>query len=594
MIKTKFLIFFLLPLLSFTQGIESVEIPKTMIFADMELKLSEGLRTKLSNEVKSLTQNKKYLQIKLDRSDFYFPIIDRVFDEEGFYHDFKYLCLQESSLISDAVSTSNAVGFWQFKKETAIEVGLTVNDEIDERKHISASTRGAIKYIKRNNFYFNNWIYAVMAYNTGVGGAKTLVDEKNFGAKKMYLDEKTHWYVIKFLAHKIAFENLLGKNHSPALHAIEFLPEDHKNLSSIADKTKVDIAQIKEYNKWLSGNKIPDTKPITVIVPAKSEEKESVVNVLGKNVITSKTNQNYYSLNTTNEVKNTTVKETPKHTIKHNSGKDKEAYSNYYQHSFFKWNGVKSVLAKSGDTPAILANVSGISLSKFLKYNDLKSFEDIIPGKNYYVQNKKSKANVSYHTVKEGETIWSISQDYGIKKKKLLQKNRMKENDYLEVGRKLWLKETRPNETPIEIEKPTKKEAQNPSLTPKEEIKEAEIKPVAKPANTVIIDSTIFKTHIVAENQTLFSIGKMYNAPLDSLTKWNGNEQIKAGQKLIVGKKIATNNDSKDYIIHKVAVGETLYKIAKQYYVTMEQIKLWNNKKTDSVSLNEEIKIFTK
>ena len=86
----------------------------------------------------------------------YFPIIENIFKEEGVPDDFKYLSLQESGLISDAVSTSNAVGFWQFKDFTAREVGLRVDKQIDERKNIVSSTRGAAVYLKRNNFLMNN------------------------------------------------------------------------------------------------------------------------------------------------------------------------------------------------------------------------------------------------------------------------------------------------------------------------------------------------------------------------------------------------------------------------------------------------------
>ena len=56
--------------------------------------------------------------------------------------------MQESALISDAVSVSNAVGFWQFKDFTAIEMGLRVDKEVDERMNIVAASRGAARYIK--------------------------------------------------------------------------------------------------------------------------------------------------------------------------------------------------------------------------------------------------------------------------------------------------------------------------------------------------------------------------------------------------------------------------------------------------------------
>ena len=82
-------------------------------------------------------------------------MIERVLKEENVPDDFKYLCIQESGLISDAVSSAKAVGFWQFKDFTAREVGLRVDNRIDERKNIVSATRGAAKYLKRNNFQFD-------------------------------------------------------------------------------------------------------------------------------------------------------------------------------------------------------------------------------------------------------------------------------------------------------------------------------------------------------------------------------------------------------------------------------------------------------
>jgi hypothetical protein len=69
------------------------------------------------------------------------------------------MLLQESALIPDAVSTSKAVGFWQFKDFTAIEMGLRVDREVDERMNIASSSRAAARYLKKNNTFFNNWLY---------------------------------------------------------------------------------------------------------------------------------------------------------------------------------------------------------------------------------------------------------------------------------------------------------------------------------------------------------------------------------------------------------------------------------------------------
>ena len=159
-------------------------VPRTISFAGMTLKLNERARKKIQSEVNALTKHPKYFQIKVDRLHMYFPIIERIFNEEGLPQDFKYLVLQESALISDAVSTSNAVGFWQFKVAAATEVGLRIDRNVDERKNIVSSTRGAARYLKKNNnLYFDNWVHALLSYHQGPGGAMKLVGNKYRGSR---------------------------------------------------------------------------------------------------------------------------------------------------------------------------------------------------------------------------------------------------------------------------------------------------------------------------------------------------------------------------------------------------------------------------
>src|SRR5690606_34716144 len=138
---------------AFVAGAQSSipKVPATMEVAGLKLKITPEAQAEIQKDVSALRASDKYFQIKLDRVNLYFPIIERIFKEEGVPDDLKYLSVQESSLISDAVSTSDAVGFWQFKDFTAREVGLRVDAKVDERKNIVSSSRGAARYLKRNN-----------------------------------------------------------------------------------------------------------------------------------------------------------------------------------------------------------------------------------------------------------------------------------------------------------------------------------------------------------------------------------------------------------------------------------------------------------
>jgi len=267
----------LLNTISIAQG---PRVPSVIDFADIRLKLHDQVRKEIQEEVDAIHRSQRYFNIKLDRVNLYFPIIERIFREENVPDDFKYLVIQESALISDAISTSNAVGFWQFKIPSAKEVGLRVDGAVDERLNITASTRGAAKYLKRNNFYFNNWIYALLAYQQGVGGANSLVNDKYFGAKKMDLTRRTHWYIIKFLAHKVAFEGYVGQGDNKRLY--EYTDGGGKSLKQIASSLGVDYDELKDYNKWLKKGKVPEDKPYFVIIPGLATPPVQVAKVPAK------------------------------------------------------------------------------------------------------------------------------------------------------------------------------------------------------------------------------------------------------------------------------------------------------------------------
>lgn len=161
---TALLTLLLLPLLVLAQG---VTVPKNIYFADIHLNISDGAQAEIQKKVDALHRNQTYFKIKVDLADAYFPVIERVFKEEGVPDDFKYLALQESGLIGDAISTSNAVGYWQFKREAALDFNLRMDKVVDERRHIIEASRGAALYFKRSNNYYNNWFNSLLSYYLG-------------------------------------------------------------------------------------------------------------------------------------------------------------------------------------------------------------------------------------------------------------------------------------------------------------------------------------------------------------------------------------------------------------------------------------------
>jgi uncharacterized FlgJ-related protein len=106
----------------------------------------------------------------------------------------------------------------------------------------------------------------------------------------------------------------------------------------------------------------------------------------------------------------------------------------------FTNNGVKFIFAQKDDTFYEIAQDFEIYTWQVYKYNDLKKSSKIKEGQIIYIQPKKKKGNIKFHVVKEHETIYSISQLYGIKLKQLHKKNKMPEGSKPQVGQKLKLR----------------------------------------------------------------------------------------------------------------------------------------------------------
>jgi LysM repeat protein len=64
----------------------------------------------------------------------------------------------------------------------------------------------------------------------------------------------------------------------------------------------------------------------------------------------------------------------------------------------------------------------------------------LYPGQIIYLQPKRRNAKDNWHIVQKGETMWEISQKYGIKLKRLYQLNQMIPGTEPKPGQKLLLR----------------------------------------------------------------------------------------------------------------------------------------------------------
>ena len=419
-------------------------VPPRTEFAGISVQLDESARQIIQQDINALYANRQYWNAKLDRVVLYFPIIEAILTDEDVPTDFKYLAVQESSLIPDAVSTSQAVGFWQFKRETALINGLRVDDQIDERKSITGSTRGAATYLKKSNAKFNNWVSSLYSFYLGATGITKLVPAEWAYAKEISLNGTTDRYVLRFLAHKIAVENALpsyqtrNRDGGPAFALIEYPNGGGKTIQQVitdlgATGVQVNTDDLRTYNRWILGESIPSDKQYTVMIPVPSNQINDVRSRIV--AVSDKKTPDFVQ----NDVGFPVLR---KVTLGVRSQADPILY---------EINGLPGIQAQSGDKGGTLARKARISYSSFLRYNDLGEKDPIVPGEVYYLAKKRKKALVPFHTTRDGETSRSISNRYGIRLKKLMRNNRLDRVQKLQVGRVMWLRERRPRNRQVEI-----------------------------------------------------------------------------------------------------------------------------------------------
>lgn len=109
------------------------------------------------------------------------------------------------------------------------------------------------------------------------------------------------------------------------------------------------------------------------------------------------------------------------------------------KHNINLINKRKCVYTNHGDSFKNISTEFDVEIAYLKKYNDWNEELTIKEGDVIYLQPKRKKAKEETHIVKAGETLHSISQKYGIKLKKLENRNLLDANSKLFPGDKILL-----------------------------------------------------------------------------------------------------------------------------------------------------------
>ncbi len=630
------------------------EVPSKIEFAGVIVNFDNDVQKSIQKEIRTLLiPENRYLMDKLERIQVYLPIIEKILENESVPDDFKYLAISESSLLSDAISSSNAVGFWQLKEETAKELGLEINRQIDERRNIFSSTKAAANYLKKSNSIYKNWISTLFSYYLGVEGISRTIPSAWTNALNINFDKQTDKYLIKVMANRIAFEYKINRMKDSGAEILEYDKGDVSDLEQISKALDLNISDLKKYNTWILGEKIPSNKKYTIAIPVNQENIEVVQAKINKQ----KPNKNRSpKIEKTIDLADNTY---PMLTLLSSNLEAGEV--------FYEINGKKGIQAQAEDDLESLCRKGKIKTKDFLAHNDMNENDPIEANKVYYLEKKNKKGVIAEHIALEGESFWSISQMYGIKLSNLLSLNRLNTPQNIASLSVIYLQKKRPKNEPLEnapssptitekeekvfvkdsrksdetptkneqeldnpleittnnnekdddiivieddeqntnkvIEKPSTESTAEPinnSNISKNPTKEKPIVTIKKndsfPKNTnetkVVNQNNRQLTHVVEEGQTLYSLSRLYQVPVKEIAAWNNfgmDTHLLVGQEVIIKKTNQQKSSSNAMEYHEVQQSETLYSISKKYGVTVKQIQLWNDLPDNNVKIGQKI-----
>ena len=197
-------------------------------------------------------------------------------------------------------------------------------------------------------------------------------------------------------------------------------------------------------------------------------------------------------------------------------------------------------IVKAGDTLYSIANKYGMTVNELKDLNGLTS--NILSIGQQLVVSEGNAATLDTYTVKAGDTLYSIANKYGLTVNELKQLNNLT-SDILSIGQVLNVSNTGTSNTPS-----------NPS-----------------------------NTYVVKSGDSLYSIARRYGVTVDALKSANG----KTSNLLSIGEVLVIPTNTNTTRTYTVKSGDSLWKIATTYGVSVNTLKQANGLTSDLLSIGQ-------
>ena len=472
-------------------------------------------------------QNGEYMRRVMRRGSRYLYHILEELEKRGLPTELALVPLVESAFQPYAMSHKYASGLWQFIPATGQRYGLKQNDWYDGRYDPVEATEAALNYLQDLNKEFNgNWPLALAGYNWGERNVhRSMRKNKARGKATDFWSIRKPRETANYVASILAVASLLK---DPSQYGLR--------LDPIPDKPYFSV--------------VPLAHPIDIGLAATLsgvDMKEMYhLNAGYKDWFVSKDSGNGRLLMPIDKAQAF---------MKRLRRLDNDKW--------LRWKTIKSANQEGMES---IASAYGISSRWLRKVNKLPTTGSLpagtdirIPQPAYADKHYASRRPTggwaglrrdgtrNWHTVRRGESIWSISRRYTISMKQLKRWNpKLARQRFLQPGQKVavWLPK-----------KPVVRKSRE------------------RPASGM---------HTVRRGESLSRIAQRYGTSIRDLAQWNDlatNAKLQIGQSLRIGKSAgkmasAGRNDSIRYTVRK---GDSLWSIAQRYRVTIKKLLAWNN-----------------
>lgn len=382
------------------------------------MQMTPVLNKRVKAQLKWYLSHPDYLTRTLERAKPVLPFILDELDNKKLPSEFALLPIVESAYQTFAYSHGRASGMWQIIPSTGRFLGLKQNWWYDGRRDIIESTRAATYYLQSLAQQFDyDWELALAAYNAGPGKIRSAIRyNKKKGRKTDFwhltqLRRETKDYVPKLLALKEIFANpekygldLLHIEDEPGYEIVEI--DSQLDLALAADLAGITTDELYRlnpaFNRWATA---PNGPHRLLLPPESADQFKSELAELPKS---KRINWIRHKIKTGETLGQLAIKyRTTTSLIK-------------------SINNLKGTQIRAGKyllVPTATKSLNNYSLSQGSRLNKIK--------------NTTRKGTKITHTVKSGDSFWSISRKYGVNTRSLAKWNGMAPVDTLKIGQNL-------------------------------------------------------------------------------------------------------------------------------------------------------------